>query len=456
MGVLTDQSPAGFFPCGVFSCVLFGCVIDRRRGFVSHEGMKHLFFVMWGALLCAAGAGLAQDADADRFCALAPYDQICAEFPYDQPEFADNFEYMIVAKGVQAPFDAFGWQGFVALNWRDASGTNGPDQWQDFTRTDAVVGLDPAGESCADAPGPLRFSDLVQADGSSLIAQNGAPVVYETRSNATASAYLAGLPKGNISFPRGGSASARPSVHIKTAWMALDHDDPRFITARGAIYVSSDDSLSGQPICVESLFGLVGMHIMAKVASGNGEEWIWATFEHRDTVPTSEDARKINSVFSKELFPNGCPAPDDLTADIQDYLLFDSACPDCTVNRPLEGDVKWSQAWPFGSLSSGKPLKSSQITRCWQIFDATARTNAKWQAKLKDTPLAQYQLISAQWRGAQKSPIFEHGELPRFLSNVTMETFMQSDGTGSCLGCHADAATSNGDFADFSFFLRDY
>ncbi|MEN8832912.1 MAG: hypothetical protein ABF285_12985 [Pacificibacter sp.] len=418
--------------------------------------MKQLFFWFCLAVLGAVGAVSAQDAEADRFCALPPHDQICAAYPFDQTEFGDNFEYMIVAKGVQAPFDAFGWKGFVALNWRDVRGADGPDQWQNFTRTDAIVGLDPAGETCADAPGPLRFSDLVQADGSSLIAQNGVPVVYETRTNAVAAAYLNTAPSGDINFPRGGDTEDRPAVHVKTSWIALAGPDPRFISERGAVYVPAEDSLSAEAMCIEGAFGLVGMHVMAKVASGNGDEWIWATFEHRNTVPTSVHARKINSLFTKELFPNGCPAPDDLSAELQDYLLFDPTCEDCAVNQPLEGEVKWSQDWPHGVTPAGKPLMSNQITRCWQIFDATARTNAKWQAKLQGTPLAQYQLISVQWRGAQKSPIFEHGELPRFLSNVTMETFMQSDGTGSCLGCHAGAATSNGDFADFSFFLRDF
>lgn len=432
------------------------CEIDTSGCLVSDRGMKQLFLMICLAVLGAAGRVSAQDAEADRFCALAPMDQLCAEFPYDQPEFADNFEYMIVAKGVQAPFDAFGWQAFVALNWRDARGADGPDQWQNFARTDAVVGLDPAGESCADAPGPLRFSDLVQADGSALIAQNGVPVVYETRTNGVSQAYLNTMPSGDINFPQGGDPNDRPAVHIKTSWIALARPDPRFISERGAVYVPAEDTLSGEAMCIEGLFGLVGMHIMSKVASGNGDEWIWATFEHRDTAPTSGHARKINSVFSKDLFPNGCPAPDALSAEIEDYLLFDPTCPDCAVNQPLEGDVKWSPDWPHGVTSAGKPLMSNQITRCWQVFDATARTNANWQAKLAGTPLAQYQLISAQWRGAQKSPIFEHGELPRFLSNVTMESFMQSDGAGSCLGCHANAATSNGDFADFSFFLGDY
>ncbi|RPE66357.1 hypothetical protein EDD53_2059 [Pacificibacter maritimus] len=400
--------------------------------------------------------GEAQDADADRFCAVAPFDALCPEFPYDQPEFARNFEYMIVAKGVQSPFDAFGWKAFTALNWQDYSGKAGPDQWQDFMRADKVVGRDPAGAQCANAPGPLRFTDIRQADGTVLIAQNGQPVVYETRINATAADYLARASTLDINFPRGGTPDMRPSVHLKSAWIMLQDDDPNFITARGAIYIAPSGSATGEALCIEGLFGLIGLHIVAKVASGNGDEWIWSTFEHKNTAPTSSAARKINSVFSKTLFAEGCPVDNTVVSRRSQPLLYDPDCPDCVLNMPYSDVLIWHENWPHARGPKGAKLPASQVTRCWEIFEPTQNTNAKWQQKLAGTVLENYQLISAQWRGAQKNPLFEHGELPRYVSNVTMESFLQTEGQGTCLGCHAGALTSDSQPADFAFYLRDF
>ena len=79
--------------------------------------------------------------------------------------------------------------------------------------------------------------------------------------------------------------------------------------------------------------------------------------------------------------------------------------------------------------------------------------NATWQARLADTVLHNYMLVSSQWRGANISPIFPHGELPRFLTNTTVETFVQTDPQGTCLGCHAAARTATGADANFTFLL---
>lgn len=65
-----------------------------------------------------------------------------------------------------------------------------------------------------------------------------------------------------------------------------------------------------------------------------------------------------------------------------------------------------------------------------------------------------YMLISTQWRGAAISPLFEHGEVPRFLANTTMESYLQDDPAGTCLGCHAAAATAAGKPSNFTFLLR--
>ncbi|MEO1613519.1 MAG: hypothetical protein AAFU55_14375, partial [Pseudomonadota bacterium] len=65
-----------------------------------------------------------------------------------------------------------------------------------------------------------------------------------------------------------------------------------------------------------------------------------------------------------------------------------------------------------------------------------------------------YMLVSSQWRGANPDPIFPNGELPRYLSNVALESYVQTDPMGTCLGCHAEARTSGGAPSDFTYLLR--
>ena len=64
-----------------------------------------------------------------------------------------------------------------------------------------------------------------------------------------------------------------------------------------------------------------------------------------------------------------------------------------------------------------------------------------------------YRLISTQWRGSPGSKLFPNGEVPRFLTNVTLETYDQYSHGGTCMGCHATATTAAGQDANFSFFL---
>lgn len=95
-----------------------------------------------------------------------------------------------------------------------------------------------------------------------------------------------------------------------------------------------------------------------------------------------------------------------------------------------------------------------QVICCWTIFEGAAHGNRAWRQKLKDTVWRDYQLVTTQWRGGLKRGAFPHGEVPRFLTNVTIETYDQHSYAGACLGCHAKAVTLTGKDANFSFFLR--
>ena len=65
---------------------------------------------------------------------------------------------------------------------------------------------------------------------------------------------------------------------------------------------------------------------------------------------------------------------------------------------------------------------------------------------------ANYRLINSQWQGGIENPLTENGNIPRFLSNTTLETYIQDN--ASCLDCHRYATTAVGQDANFSFLLQ--
>lgn len=410
------------------------------------------------ALLLATGA--TASAQARSFCVAPPHDKICPEFPQDQKDFSRFFEYRVVDAAAQAPFDEHAWQAFVALNWSDISAHSQSLGWRRFQRPPTKP--DKGGHACGPvAPGDIR-ADLTQSDGNMLIDQNGNFTVYEKRLNDVAVDYILsnnlfshegrlGL-SGDIAFPMGVDRDHPASVLVKTAWRVLPEADPSFISATGVVPVPASLSTTGTPLCLHLSLGLIGMHIVSKVQSGNGDKWLWSTFERVDNVPTAANARAINSLYASELFPEGCRAPK--SARLPNYLLFDPDCPECETNVPAPATARWAPNPPFARTPAGTPLPASQIVRCWRVFGPTAATNLAWQTKLKGTPLQNYMLVSSQWRGANPDPIFTHGELPRYLSNITMESFVQTDPAGTCLGCHAGATTAEGASSDFTFLLR--
>ncbi|MEL6217608.1 MAG: hypothetical protein AAFR79_03955 [Pseudomonadota bacterium] len=396
------------------------------------------------------------------FCIEPPHDRICPSFPQDQTDFSRFFEYRIVNDTAQAPFDEYAWQAFVALHWADLGLGPETENWRRFARKIDV--LDPEPGPCTGRTDGRHgvVASPKQSDGTQLIDQNGNFVVYETRLNSVAEHYLvenalttaSGRAKFGqpISFPRGSINDQAAPILLKFAWQILQEPKPGMIGASGVVPIPSNQSVDGEARCLPVKLGLVGMHIVTKVESGHGDKWIWATFEHADTVPTAANARAINSIYDRDLFPDGCAAPDE--GNDRAYLLYDPSCPDCPRNRPPVEERLWAAEAPFAITASGLPAPRSQIVRCWKVFEPTRETNSAWQAQLRGTPLENYILISSQWRGANPDPLFPNGELPRYLSNATMETYIQTDPIGTCLGCHANARTAEGNPSDFTFLLR--
>ena len=273
-------------------------------------------------------------------CVRAPHDQLCPHFPDNQTDFSSVFEYHLINTAAQDPFDHHAWQAFVALNWplladgtSAAAKTAAPDTrpvWSRFARRDDAFGRHRAAACPDSADAIVDVPDLAQFDGKVLIDQSGNFVVYETRMNPVVEAYIrdnaldsragqAAFSPQPVAFPQGrlGAEATPASVLIKTAWRVLQAGATGYLTASGLIHVPADRSASASPLCLSVTLGLVGMHIVTRVASGNGDEWLWSTFEHRDNVPLAASARRVNSLFARELFPQGCTHPTDAAGLLQ-------------------------------------------------------------------------------------------------------------------------------------------
>jgi hypothetical protein len=407
----------------------------------------------------------------NSFCVDPERDELCADFPDDQTDFSDKFVYMFINVETQTPFDVFSWQGFTSLNWQEIGRMPeaSPTNWSNFSRREQVFNKDLAAQKCsAQAMGAdVITSNLVQADGNVLIDQNGNFIVYETRLNPTVEGYIldemlekaSGHKSRNdlpISFPQGrlGTDATPASVIVKTSWQVMTPttDLSQYIVKDGLIFVPAAHSSSGKDMCITEKLGMVGMHIVSRIESGNGDEWLWSTFEHRQTVPTAGNSRRVNAIFSRDLFPGGCSKPE---ADIsKGYIFYNPDCPDCPPIQPPSGEWQWSDTQPYARINGSSGFHPPQIVRCWSVFEGTAELNEIWQKELQGTPLENYQLISTQWRGADRSPMFEHGEVPRFLTNTTMETYLQAANEGTCLGCHASAVTPTDADANFTFLFE--
>ncbi len=459
----------------------------RRRGIERLQQFYRFSMALIIALAAGSPGAAVERGFIKKFCINPPHDALCPQLPFDQADFSSDFNYMLIEKGAQDPFDVFSWQAFVALNWpADSSGNalpspigtapDAPRVWLSYARRDALFGPDRATQACGDkiADTTVLISDLVQSDGSVLVDRNGNFVVFSTYANPVAGAYLranaltdaAGQETftrtGTVAFPQGRLADAQkntganaPAMTLKMAWRILNPAEingARFFPRPAVIHVPAARAHNDEAMCAEVTIGLVGMHIAMRTESGNGDEWIWATFEHTDNAPVAANARNVNSIYDDDLFPGGCAAPAK-TADLP-YSFFDPNCRDCKTNTQTVSDWRWSDAPPFARHAGGGTVKSAQVVRCWDIFESTAAVNRAWQDKLQGTVWANYMLISTQWRATDKSPLFEHGEVPRYLTNLTLETFQQTAKDGTCLGCHATARTVNGHAADFVFMLQ--
>ena len=443
-------------------------------------------------LLLASACTLADDMVVARsFCDVPPHDQVCAVAPKDNTDFDASFIYLNLEKNAQNPFDVFSWQTFVALNWpaneagapiAEPIGTrpNRPRVWQFYRPPGEVFGSTGEDGTCrSGAASEVATGQSLQFNGKALIDRDLNYIVFDTRMNGRIERYIVAnrldSAEGQqrfrqagkaIDFPRGqyqdGSTRTGGDVGalaLKTSWKIVDagsseeagpsEEAGSYYTVDALIAVPGARSETGEALCIRARLGLVGMHIMHRTASGNGGDWIWSTFEHVNAAPVADNALDPNNILG-DLFADGCIVD---TVRSQRYVLFNPACKGCPTNTTSDTEWKWFEDAPHARGHATRGEFGTQVVRCWQIFESTARVNAAWHGRLRGTVWTNYRLISTQWRGSPGSRLFPNGEVPRFLTNVTLETYDQYSHGGTCMGCHAKATTSAGQEANFSFLL---
>lgn len=440
--------------------------------------------------------------DNAEFCADGRGTGPCAIAPVDVPEFDASFVYRFLAYHAQRPFDRFSWQAFTSL----MAPLDHPDQaalWESFpTRRDLFSEVTYPNPACADdlPDGHLLLASYLQSTGDVLIDQAGNFVLFETRINPVAADYIIAnnlqTPAGRAAFATSGKnidfstghlqadvatkvklASADavandaanasgPTIPasapgmmgaqlLKFSWRILPTADAtsrdRYFTRPARISLAGDQTLDGRPKCLDVTVGLVGMHLVQRVASGNGDRWIWSSFEHIDNVPLAANARRPNSIITKQPFENGCLVPEAVEGE---FAFYGGQLPaGSPANQPISEILKWSDNPPYARLASGDHPTPPDIVRCWRLFSGTAESNFVWQTKLNGSVLANYMLLGTQWIGNPGGEPFGIGEVPRFLTNSTLESFMQDQSDATCLGCHARATTDVGQNANFTFLL---
>jgi hypothetical protein len=384
----------------------------------------------------------------------------------------------------QADANCFAWQQFLALNWAAAPGQRGqPDTsvpasqfgeandqratvWETYKESDEVFlanAKDPGpwnswpkssgdptvkvlgGMKSETAPEPeLDLSTIGQASPGSpwLTAQSGILTLYERRMNEDEYNYIVQnklynatvqqsfVKSPGISLPDGTATSAAygstGAIETKAAWLELPNaaDWPRYKISKAVV------SYPGKkPKTV--VVGLVGLHIIHKTALG--QQFIWATFEHRQNVPSQ------SQIASKNLKPP--------------YTYYNPDCNPATDWYKCQANANPS-TYNGGKNPYDKPIQTVRDT------DIPTRANNdvvglnEWvwanviAAQNPDSVFLNYELVNTLWsnqnttipaaaRVPLPTPQLSPGPSQEPVANTTMETYVQNL---TCLACHASAA----------------
>lgn len=441
-------------------------------------------------------------------------DQLCSILPADLDGlqigvqgYTPSTDRRDADQAQQINFDYFGWQSFVALNApADATGQpkgvigsdpKAPRVWESFSGIDDVFPGSTMVPDICETNGRMALSQTSKVTTSSfiqpmtpypLIDVAGNFVLYDVRVNDAVTGYLkdndlttkAGQQAfadagGTWDFPRGKDGVVG-AIELKTSWRVLeDGENPLgYFTLPVTIVVRAQDSASGDPLCLDEVAGLTGMHIMQKVATPEefADFWIWASFEHLSNAPLAKGA-PISQMDNQSTLEGrepaaSCPVPDNAAGN---YGFFDAACTDggktCAPNAPPVGKAfKWQPDMPYGAEYLFDGTYGTQVVRCWDLYETGQEVNTLFQTALAGTIWENYGLIGVQWANdhgdyyAEKMTPFA---APIYMVNSTLETYLQINpvldvhgelnrGTpSSCINCHDMATDAVGNHSNFSF-----
>jgi hypothetical protein len=397
-------------------------------------------------------------------------------------------------------FDTFSWQSFIALSWpadpanrgiplepgsptrfRTANTTGGdssaivwetyregfelfpsddsiPPEWNSTEPTLTPAGLTEERVLAMVTKGGL-LDEVNEAFGGPLVDQNRNYVRYEVRINQieydqvrnnawydkdvvdeAISQAVQDQTNAGIS-PQQGIEFDVNALELKGAWRQLtDEDDHDRYYVVEAIIKGEDGTYAPQTM------GLVGLHIMQKTEIF--PQWIWSTFEHVDNVSGVHPS-----------FNNGTDEPASLMDGDQPRgynreptpLSPEGDLPD--PESPQRDPVQVTRALPIPSSPADPEGYSTQDL------------NLKYQELLAGTVWENYELVGTQWplNPSLRSPYdpdfipdseyaseLAGNPFPQFVSNVSMETYFQTD--NSCMQCHYHAAAYG---VDYSWILYD-
>lgn len=450
--------------------------------------------VLWGH---SAGSGEEAACNADPATVAAR--DICLNFPKTLTPLLPADSLLTE----QPEVNCFGWQQFIALNWRagapgqpDSSATpqefgapgSGPVVWETFKTAAEVF---PAGGATPtpwgdlqDLPAGCQSAGLVLTRGVGyhvlsmtskisedlghrqvlddiqeagihppawLTAQNRTNVYYEVRLNQDFFNYIVD-PANRFYDARNQYAAVQPGGQgIDLPASATRYGPVGAIEVKAAWLELLDESqwdeflttdaviVEPGPRCRSAKMGLVGLHIIHKTSTM--PNWTWATFEHVRNAPDRVE------VETGRLHPP--------------YLFYDPDCrpkgsAQCQPNRkPQPGDRRDTPIQVVREV----PIPDYVEALNQRIHEVIGKANPK-------SVFLNYRMVNTMWPTSGVgfpvggiTPLSQGGAAPTTgLSNLTAETYVQ---TTSCLTCHqqapiacSSASGPNPTFAaDYSFQL---
>lgn len=330
----------------------------------------------------------------------------------------------------------------------------------------------PTGTVVFDNNGHQVDTELDQATGDALMAQNGSLVYYVTMVNDMYAYFRTAVKKNKMpdsAFPT--TAGARDSIvnyarllgypppadpnalaiEIKSSWVLADklRDSAGYVTIDAVVpdYDKVNDT-TWVPVAKKKVrLALVGIHIVG--SASHHPEMIWATFEHNGNTPDSAyqylasngQTRTVPSDTGRWLFSSAAGAPFNQT-HIKVSKTGDN------LKAPTGYTISASNTlreFAFGVAFGTRP-NQQDTTDAASNSEVIGMNNAVINNIPGNDIRKNYHLIGATWTNGGAAPngnvyAYPNDTIPgvsigtNVLANSTMETYFQQT-YFSCLTCH--------------------